>query len=96
MWCLETIKQINQAQATGLNAYEAYEAVGIRTLGNTAKAQMPVKSDDELLAEYAEIMNKNDGPESAAAQKFVLDNKENKELLELAKTSSSVWRMFNG
>lgn len=96
MWCLETIKQINQAQATGLNAYEAYEASGIRVLGNTAKAQMPEVDNSELLAEYAEIMNQNDGPESAAAQKFVLDNKENKELLELAKTSSSVWRMFNG
>lgn len=35
MWCLETIKQINQAQAKGLNAYEAYEASGIRVLGDS-------------------------------------------------------------
>ena len=37
MWCLETINQINQAQAEGLNAYEAYTASGIRVLGDSAK-----------------------------------------------------------
>jgi hypothetical protein len=37
MWCLETIKQINQHQAEGLNAYEAYTASGIRVLGDSAK-----------------------------------------------------------
>jgi len=37
MWCLETIKQINQAQAEGLDAYEAYTVSGIRVLGDSAK-----------------------------------------------------------
>ncbi len=53
MWCLETIKQINQHQAEGLNAYEAYTASGIRVLGDSAR----IKED-----EFASLPKTTDAP----------------------------------
>jgi hypothetical protein len=37
MWCLETIVKINEEQAKGKTAVEAYEACGIRVLGNAKR-----------------------------------------------------------
>lgn len=37
MWSVETIKQINAEAAKGKDAYEAYEACGIRINSNTKR-----------------------------------------------------------
>lgn len=49
MWCLETIKQVNQAQAKGMNAFEAYQSCGIRVLGNSSPASNQVVEEEEIV-----------------------------------------------
>ncbi len=48
MWCLETLIKINKQQQCR-NAYQVYDAVGIRTLGNTPREEdkAPVKTKTE-------------------------------------------------
>jgi hypothetical protein len=62
MWCLETIKQINQYQAEGLNAYEAYTASGIRVLGDSAR----IKEDGD--SEFASLPKTTDEPKIPLAR----------------------------
>lgn len=45
MWCLETIVQINDEQAKGKNTFDAYEACGIKVLGNTKRIENGTHSD---------------------------------------------------
>ena len=47
MWCLETLKNINQAKG---DAFEKYQAVGIKTLSNTPKEISKPEHKDKPLA----------------------------------------------
>ena len=49
MWCLETIVAINDEQAKGKTAVEAYEACNIRVLGNTKRNESNGTFDDSPL-----------------------------------------------
>lgn len=55
MWCLETIVQINDEQAKGKNTFDAYEACGIKVLGNTKRNDNGPSCDPDVSVGDAEL-----------------------------------------
>ncbi len=66
MWCLETIKQINQKHAelgrggAPVSAAQVYAECGIRVLGNSPKAGTTLPPEVELNIESEEISVKDE------------------------------------